>query len=242
MQEEIWKDVKGLEELYQVSNFGNVRSKERKIFNNGSKKYNTLKSKTIKQRINSWGYNCVIFSKDLKPFGKAVHRLVADAFITNKENLPQVNHKDGNKQNNNVENLEWCSVKDNLLHARFVLGNRPAPFEPKRIFCVELQKWFESCEEARKELNISQTNFKRIINTNRVYNGFHFTDKTVPFIKENYIYGDEKSVVCVETNEIFESISEASRKIFGTVQKRGLLIRRIKNNKKIDGKTYRILK
>ena len=238
MLEEIWKDVKGFEELYQVSNLGNVRSKERKIFNNGSKKYNTLKSKTKKQRINNWGYNYVMFSKDSKPFGKLVHRLVADAFIANKENLPQVNHKDGNKQNNSVENLEWCSVKENILHARFVLGNRPTIFEPKRIFCVELQKWFESCEEARKTLNIRGTNFKRIINTNRTYNGFHFTDITVPFIKEKYLYGDEKKVICIETKEIFESISDASRKIFGTIRKRCSLMRRIKNNKKIDGKTY----
>lgn len=241
MQEEIWKDITGFEELYQVSNLGKVRSKERKIFNNGSKKYNILKSKMKKQRINNWGYSYVMFSKGSKPFGKLVHRLVADAFIDNKENLPQVNHKDGNKQNNNVENLEWCSIKDNILHARFVLGNRPERFEPKRFFCVELQKWFNSGNEIRETFGITATNFNRIINTNRICAGYHFTDKEVPFIKEKYIYGDEKKIMCLETKEVFNSISEASRIILGNVNKRGFLMRRIKNGRKIDNKTYRVI-
>lgn len=111
---EIWKDIKGYKNLYQVSNLGNVRSLDR-IRKNGkepNRKY-LQKSKLLKPAIQNVGYKFVVLSKNGKRKGFRVHRLVAEAFIDNPNNYDCVNHKDENKLNNNVSNLEWCTVAYN---------------------------------------------------------------------------------------------------------------------------------
>lgn len=112
--EEIWKDISNYEGLYQVSNLGNVRSLSH-IRKNGKKETQKYLSKgrLLKPAIQSVGYKFVVLSKQGKTKGYRVHRLVAEAFIPNPDNLPQVNHKDENKLNNNVNNLEWCTVAYN---------------------------------------------------------------------------------------------------------------------------------
>ena len=101
---EIWKDIDGYEGLYQISNEGRVKSL----------KYNhTNEEKFLKAKRNRNGYLLVGLCKDGKPKKKLVHRLVAEAFIENPNGLPQVNHKDENKMNNCVENLEWCDASYN---------------------------------------------------------------------------------------------------------------------------------
>lgn len=102
-----WKDVPGYEGLYQVSNFGEVRS----LFYRGKENVRVLKPAANKK-----GYLHVVLSKDGKTYTAQVHRLVAIAFIPNPNKLPVVNHIDWNKQNNRVDNLEWCTVKYNCLH------------------------------------------------------------------------------------------------------------------------------
>ena len=110
--QEIWKDIEGYEGLYQVSNKGRVKSLKRKICSNSNHKYNTLSEKLLK--LSGGGkYIQVILCKDGKTSAKLVHRLVAQAFIPNPNNLPCVNHKDENKKNNDVRNLEWCTYKYN---------------------------------------------------------------------------------------------------------------------------------
>lgn len=104
--EEIFRDVKGYEGHYEVSNFGRVRSTSYK----GVKILTPSKTKR--------GYLNVIFCINQKKEHKLVHRLVAEAFIDNPNSLKTVNHKNGNKSNNNVENLEWCSQEDNNKHAK----------------------------------------------------------------------------------------------------------------------------
>ncbi len=112
---EIWKDIAGYEGLYQVSNCGNVRSLDRMC---ERKKYGNyfIKGKTLKPGIDRRGYFFVVLSKHSKLANKKVHRLVAQAFIENKEGLPQINHKDENKQNNKSNNLEWCT---NIYNANY---------------------------------------------------------------------------------------------------------------------------
>ena len=94
---EIWKDIEGYEGRYKVSNKGRV--------------YDNKLDKFI--GYESLGYMCVALCKDKKQKKCRVHRLVAQAFIPNPDNLPGINHKDENKTNNCVENLEWCTVKYN---------------------------------------------------------------------------------------------------------------------------------
>jgi hypothetical protein len=112
---EIWKDIKGYEDSYQISNMGRVKSKERQVkFGTGSK---VIKLQLMKQTINKYGYNDIMFSRIGKKKNISIHRLVALAFIPNPENKSQINHKDGNKLNNGVSNLEWNSPAENVRHS-----------------------------------------------------------------------------------------------------------------------------
>lgn len=102
---EIWKDVPGFENLLQCSNFGKAR---------------TIKNprvKFLKTQLNRKGYQRIRVSFNAKKYGLNIHRIVAQTFIPNPNNLPQVNHKDCNKLNNHIENLEWISNIDNIRHA-----------------------------------------------------------------------------------------------------------------------------
>lgn len=105
---EIWKDIKGFEGIYQVSSSGLVRSRYSKSGKSLCDEYHRLK---LLKTTN--GYLKVLIGRK----NKTVHRLVAETFIENKNNCKQVNHINGNKQDNRVENLEWVSAKDNINHA-----------------------------------------------------------------------------------------------------------------------------
>ena len=124
--QEIWKDVKGYEGLYQVSNLGNVRSLNHHVMNNGIMQLR--KGKILKPNINSWGYLGILLYKDGKSKRFQVHRLVAIAFIKNHLNKKEVNHIDGNKLNNNASNLEWCTRSENMKHS-FLLGLEKPPMK-----------------------------------------------------------------------------------------------------------------
>ena len=102
--EEIFKDIPGYEGRYQVSNLGNVRS---------------MRTMKIRQPCpHTKGYLKTDLRKDGKREMAFIHRLVALTFIPNPDNLPEVNHKDGDKTNNRVENLEWVTTQQNAIHNR----------------------------------------------------------------------------------------------------------------------------
>lgn len=103
--QEIWKDIEGFNGFYQVSNLGNVKS------------YKQNKIKYLNKRITPKGYIEFKLTKNGKSNYYKAHRLVAQAFIPNPNNLPQVNHIDCNKQNNCIDNLEWCTNSENQIHA-----------------------------------------------------------------------------------------------------------------------------
>lgn len=98
-----WTPLKGYEESYLINKSGQV--------------YSIKYKKIMKQSINKWGYATMGIYKNKKRFNVRVNRLVASTFIPNPENLEQVNHIDGNKLNDHVSNLEWCSRLDNMRHA-----------------------------------------------------------------------------------------------------------------------------
>lgn len=111
-EKEIWKSIENYDGLYEVSNFGCVRSLDRIVFQQGR---NQVYRGTIMTPFkNNRGYYCIRLSKENKKKTFSVHRLVAKAFIPNPKNYPCVNHKDENPQNNNVQNLEWCTNEYNV--------------------------------------------------------------------------------------------------------------------------------
>lgn len=112
---EKWKPVRDFEGLYEVSNFGRVRSLDRIVkTSRGSRHFHSY---MLSQTTTRKGYYSVLLCKDGKQYTKAVHRLVAIAFIPTKDIGLQVNHIDGNKRNNHVDNLEWCTNSYNQIHA-----------------------------------------------------------------------------------------------------------------------------
>lgn len=106
---EIWKDIKGYEGLYQVSNLGNVKALLKHRYNSNA----LLKEHLLKPSKSKRNYLQVTLTKNNANKHLFVHRLVAKAFIPNPNNYPCVNHKDENNQNNNVNNLEWCTYAYN---------------------------------------------------------------------------------------------------------------------------------
>ena len=113
---EIWKDIKNYEGLYQISNLGRVKSLKRYVNHSGNSK-RVVNEKILKPVIDNTKYFVVSLWKDNKHTRPHIHRLVAETFISNLENKPHINHIDGNKLNNSVNNLEWCTPKENIIHA-----------------------------------------------------------------------------------------------------------------------------
>jgi DNA invertase Pin-like site-specific DNA recombinase len=116
--DETWRDILGYEGLYQISDLGNVRSLDRKKRNGkDGKGFYILKGRVLTLVNSKKGYKVVTLYKDGKQKVKEVHRLIAEAFIPNEENKPQVNHINGDKTDNSLNNLEWVTVSENIQHA-----------------------------------------------------------------------------------------------------------------------------
>lgn len=123
-----WTDVKGFEEYLQANKKGIIRSKNKTVvyYPYGKKRVQTYTGRVLNQTPDNRGYPRVWFTYNKKNQTQKVHRLIAKTFIPNEENKSQVNHKDGNKLNNSVENLEWVTNEENHLHAKLNgLTNQP---------------------------------------------------------------------------------------------------------------------
>lgn len=126
------------------------------------------KEKILKPRPQSSGYLTVNLSKDGKALNKTVHRLVAKAFIPNPEGLPEIDHIDGDKTNNMVENLQWISHVENNRKRTTGLGI------PKRIENVETGEIFETITAAANEYNVSKTAISKAVKTGGRSAGYHW--------------------------------------------------------------------
>lgn len=118
-QEEVWKDVPGYNGVYQASNLGNIRSVRMIGIKNTNLKRQKIK---ILRLIENSGYKRINVSVNSNKKWKLVHRMVLSAFVPNPHNLPFVNHKDGVRGNNHIDNLEWCTAKENQRHRFDTLG------------------------------------------------------------------------------------------------------------------------
>ena len=148
--EEIWKDIEGYEGLYQISTMGRVKSLRRNII--------------LRQGITN-GYERVVLSTNNIPKGYSIHRLVANAFIPNPDNLPQVNHKDENKANNRVDNLEWCTQKYNVNYGTINIRKSQKQLNNKNKSKIVLQysldgtfiKEWKSTRDVQRNLGFNQS-------------------------------------------------------------------------------------
>ena len=158
MENEIWKSVEGYEGLYEVSNCGNVRSLDRIVTHSDGKNY-SLKGKMLKMGYCGSGYLHFILHKNGKTENKYLHRLVAETFLPNPNNLPEVNHKDENKANNCANNLEWCS---HLYNMRYGTRNkRDAEKKSKTVLKIDINtneviEEYQSAKEASRQTHLSQ--------------------------------------------------------------------------------------
>lgn len=149
---EIWKDIPGFEGLYQVSNFGNVKS-----LNYARRKV----PRYIKQTYTKDEYLKVDLHKSGHKKTIAVHRLVCEAFVSRVEGRNEVNHINGNKEDNRAKNLEWVTHLENVRHSKMILkrgGRSPVP-----VLCVETGQAFSDIHEAARYVGRTPSNIKAAI-------------------------------------------------------------------------------
>ena len=143
---EQWKDIKGYEGKYQISNMGRVKSLPRN--DRFCKRAEEIVLKTF---ICGSGYQEVILKVNGQKKPKLIHRLVAEAFVPNPTEKIEVNHKDGNKHNNDYTNLEWVTPSENIRHSYDVLQNKGYS---RKVVCVETREVFNSIKEAANRLKL----------------------------------------------------------------------------------------
>lgn len=163
---EQWKDIDGFEGVYQVSNYGRVKSLDRIVEHVGKKSMmwkQFKKGRIIKPVKDDKGYLMIRLHTD-KKYCIRIHKLVAETFIQRIEGKSEVNHKDGNKENCHVDNLEWCTRLENIQHAHKTGLMTKLP--PKAVQMLDkegnLLKEFYSIHEAKRETGADPTNIVKV--------------------------------------------------------------------------------
>ena len=163
---ENWKDIKGYENLYQISDFGNVKSIEKK--SNGTRgRINIRHSINHKPFLTKKGYNTVKLRKNGHSKSFLVHRLVAINFIPNIHNKSQVNHINSIKTDNSVTNLEWCTASENLIHSfkngtHNIKGEKNPSSKITNNDAEDIRKSNESIKELSKKYKISEVSVRKV--------------------------------------------------------------------------------
>ena len=174
MNNEIWKDIEETKGYYQISNYGRVKSVSRFHKTKDTGYYS--KDKILKPSIDNLGYLQVQIRK---PEGyntrngyktRRIHLLVASAFIDNPYNLPVVNHIDGNKQNNCVDNLEWCTHQENVLHAFHNGLNKVNKRNTYKKKCELASRYIKKYQRKDKFLNLNEWQTEELLKMLEVNN------------------------------------------------------------------------
>lgn len=169
MRVEKWKTIKGYSGMVEVSNLGKVRNKKNK--------------REYKQTLSCWGYPRVHLNLRGKNKNVVVHRLVASAFVENKNSFPQVNHIDGDKTNNDYLNLEWCTASQNSRHREEIIwnGEHRGGKKKRPVINLDTGEVFPSVKEATYKLFGRRTNdVGNAIRENRLCGGSRWG-----YVKEN---------------------------------------------------------
>lgn len=162
---ELWKDIKGYEGIYQVSNLGRVRSLDKKTYQKnkfGKFQHVLHKGRILNIQKQRNGYLTIDLHKNGKFERKTIHKLVADTFIPNINNYKYINHKDSNISNNKANNLEWCTQSYNIKYA-YDHGNKIPPNMKKvnQINNGTIINTFISIQEAERRTNIKSANISK---------------------------------------------------------------------------------
>ena len=189
---EIWKDIEGYEGLYQVSNRGRVKSLSRKVTN----AMFSINEHFVKVVDNGHGYKSVSLWKDNKGKHFYVHRLVALAFVPNSNGYKYINHKDEDKSNNDVSNLEWCTAKYNCnygnhtkkLKKSYILNGNNRPIDVYDMNGVFL-KTFDCSNDVCRELNIERRSLysvcQGIVKSSKGYRFAFHGEELKPYERKN---------------------------------------------------------
>ena len=174
--EEVWKDIEGYEGMYQVSNKGNVKSLSRNVLrNNGKMQF--INEKILKPQDSGHGYNRVNLYKNKKPRLITVHSLVLETFTNKREKDMVINHIDGDKKNNTLKNLEWCTSKENTMHGfetgLMKKGERHSQAKLKDVQILDIKRIYSEGESSQRYLarkfNVTQATIWRIVNNKSRY-------------------------------------------------------------------------
>lgn len=227
MQEE-WRPVVGYEGLYEISNLGRVKSVERDIDVTDryghSYKYH-VKEKIMKQGRRNDGYADVSLSSHGVTTLHCVHRLLAEAWIPNPYNLQYVNHKDLNKTNNSISNLEWVSNSENMRHANINYANN----QSIPIYCLETDEVYAGMAICDRALGFSEGTTHDVIRNNKSCN-YHLSIASEDQITEakrkiksecGWTFSRPKKgrlhpirkIKCIDNQCVYESLSDLSRKL-----------------------------
>lgn len=223
---EIWKDIEGYEGHYQVSNKGVVKSLDREIPHSKGG-VASIKGRILKPHANKCGGLRVKLWCEGRVKSHQIHRLVAAAYIANPENKPEVNHKDGDRSNNKVVNLEWVTASENIQHSYDELGRRPPWLGKKGCMhhrskaVIQLDKngnkisEYGSQLEAERKTGIWAKNISKVLNGKlNTAGGYVWKFKTAQYFKRNDWRKTEAIMEMSDHDKLLKKIVEAKLALY----------------------------